>query len=310
MEKTAYERAAVLDVGSNSVRLLVADVHGGLILPVFEDRVSSRLLAGWREGRLCAQSIERTAQAIESLAQAARERGAGRIWAFGTSAMRDSENARPLIERAARAGVCLRVISGEEEARLAYAGAAPSGRAGVIDIGGGSTELLCGADGRVLGCASARMGAVRLFETRPGSAQAAVLRAKEALETAYRAVRSIPVDRFIGQGGTITTLAAMDLRLETYDRRLVEGHALSRETAAAQLALLDGMTPQQRAALPGLTPARADIIVCGAAIVCAFFEISGCKALYATDRDNLLGYLTKQISENGSKGLDNKPKLR
>jgi exopolyphosphatase/guanosine-5'-triphosphate,3'-diphosphate pyrophosphatase len=107
--------------------------------------------------------MERTLAAIDRLAARAQAQGARAISGFGTSAMRDGyQNAGELIARAAAMGVALTVLSGEEEARLAYAGAAPAGSAGVIDIGGGSTEFMTGEGGRVLAAASAQMGAVRL----------------------------------------------------------------------------------------------------------------------------------------------------
>ena len=159
---------AVLDVGSNSVRLLVGQWAQGRPVPLHTQKITTRLLSGMAGGLLSPASIRRTAQAIAQLADQARAMGAAQVEGFGTSAMRDGGNRDALIALARHAGVELRVLSGEEEAGLAYAGAAPQGRRGVVDIGGGSTELLAGKDGAPLAAYSARMGAVRLAEALGG----------------------------------------------------------------------------------------------------------------------------------------------
>ncbi len=289
------DRVAVIDVGSNSVRLLVAGRSGGQFFEVHTGRAVTRLIEGLKDGTLSAAALARTADAIQALAAEAHALGAREIEAFGTSAMRDGgKNSRDLIERAARAGVSLRVLSGEEEARLAYAGAAPAGNSGVIDIGGGSTEFMTGRDGLVLAAASAQMGAVRLKEISGGETDPEKLlaRARAALEPAARTARiTPPEDGWVAVGGTFTALAAMEQRMSRYDSAKIQGFRLTAGAAFGWFRRLTGMTNEERLKIPGLLPERADIIPFGAAIAAACFGLVGESFVTVSDRDNLLGYL-------------------
>lgn len=288
----------VLDVGSNSVRLLVGRWAQGRPVRLHAEKITTRLLSGMAGGLLSPDSIRRTAQAIALLADRARAMGAVQVEGFGTSAMRDGGNRDVLIALARQAGVELKVLSGEEEAALAYAGAAPQGRRGVVDIGGGSTELLAGKDGAPLAAYSARMGAVRLAEALGGDLRPGPMldRARQALAPAWAAVAPCPVEGWVGVGGTITSLAALDLALVPYDPDKVQGHPLTLQGVQAQFQRLCALDLAQRKALPGLDPARADIIPFGAAILLSFFQLSGADRLLASDQDNLLGYARRFLT--------------
>lgn len=284
-------RVAVLDVGSNSVRLLVAERRDGFFVPLFTQKITSRLIAGMRDGQLTADALARTGDALARLAGTAREWGATRVLAFGTSAVRDARNRASLLADAEAQGVSFLVLDGETEARLAYAGAAPSGRALVVDIGGGSTEFLAGDGGRVLAAASAPIGAVRLSERLPEARRAECLidAALQGLEPAWRVVAPQAQGAWIGVGGTVTALSAMTLRLQTYDPDRVQGFALSAAAVRDWLNRLLTLSLPERRALPGLNPERADIIHAGAAILAACFALTGRSEIVASDRDNLLG---------------------
>ena len=293
----ATDRVAVLDVGSNSVRMLIAGRSGDQFFPIYTGRVVTRLLEGLKDGNLSPRSMERTLDAIRSLTDEARTQGVRSIEAFGTSAMRDGyKNSQELIDRAAALGVSLRVLPGEEEAALAYVGAAPEGSAGVIDIGGGSTEFMTGLNGRVLAAASAQMGAVRLKEISGGATDPERLlkTARSALESSAReALKFPPQDGWVAVGGTFTALAAMELGLTHYDGDKVQSFRLTAAAAFAWLTRLAGMTQEERLKIPGLIPERADIIPFGAAIAAACFELIGQPFVTISDRDNLLGFLRR-----------------
>ena len=299
MSQAETDRVAVLDIGSNSIRLLVAGRSGGQFFPIYTGRVVTRLLEGLRDGELAARSMERTLDAIRALSDEARALGAEEISGFGTSAMRDGyKNRRALIERAAEMGGTVRVMSGEEEARLAYLGAAPGGSAGVIDIGGGSTEFMTGRDGKVLAAASAQMGAVRLKELSGGGTDRYRLdaMARAALEPAARAARQYPPqDGWVAVGGTFTALAAMELGLKRYDGEKVQGFCLTADAVQSWLKRLTAMSQAERLKIPGLIPERADIIPYGAAIAAACFDLIGVPSVAISDRDNLLGYLRQGV---------------
>lgn len=293
---------AALDVGSNSIRLLVAKVCDGQVFPIHTEKITSRLIAGLRGGILAGDALTRSGEAIARLAKKARALDAERVEAFGTSALRDGQNRDVLVESAAACGVSLRVLSGAEEAELAYAGAAPAGKCLVVDIGGGSTELLSGAGGRVLASLSVPMGAVRLTEALPGAIdhQTLTSAARAALWPAWEAVRPFPAGRAVGVGGTITSLAALCLALSPYDPEKVQDYPLTSDAARAWLVRLCEMPLEERRRLPGLNPERADIIPAGAAILAAFFDLTGVKTLFVSDRDNLAGYIRRIMipSEN------------
>lgn len=285
---------AVVDIGSNSVRLLVVQWDGEQAHCIFWDKITTRLIAGMENGLLQPDAIARTAKALEQLTRHARALGAD-VLAFGTSAMRDARNSGLLIEECRPFLPHIRILSGDEEADLAYAGAAPAGRRGVIDIGGGSTELMVGEDGVRLSARSFQLGAVRLCEAMPGCSDPADLR-QAALSQLQRGREGIapylPLS-WVGVGGTVTALAALDLGLSRYDPLRIQDHPLTARFVHRSLETLCAMSPAERAALPAIGPQRSDIIPCGAAILSAFFELFEVDGLLVSDRDNLMGCLKK-----------------
>lgn len=287
------EKIAIIDVGSNSHRLLAVQVDGDQVTELARGKITTRMLSGLQDGAFTREAIDKNIAAIAQLKAQAEQAGCTKFVAFATSAMRDAANRDQVIAEAAQIGVEMRVLSGDEEAEMAYAGVGAMGRTGIVDIGGGSTEILTGADGRVMGGGSAQMGAVRLTARCPeGTPRETLVReAKAALQPVYDRANCVPVDRWVGVGGTATTLAAMDLQLTAYDAAKIQDHKISREWVSRQLDALLAMSLEQRRHIPGLQPERADIICAGAAIMQAFFEISGAEAVYASDSDNLMGFL-------------------
>lgn len=283
---------AAIDIGSNSVRLLVASVAGGEFKPLFKRLDTTRLHEGLgTDGNLSAESMRRTVDAIVAFAREAREAGvAGAdIRAFATSAVRDALNGAELMSAVLkRCGVGIRLLSGEEEARYAFYAAARPGECGVIDIGGASTEMICGRDGDVRAAYSAQMGAVRLRRMVGEGAGVERMLSESArvLAPGVEAVRPIPA-QFVGVAGTITTLYALKLGLGEYDPERIQGGWLSRADAEEWLARLAPMSVEERRALPGMPARRAEIIDFGAAILVSFLRLTGLKGLYVSDRDNL-----------------------
>jgi len=289
---------AAIDVGSNSVRLMVAQADGPRLTILKTGLITTRLMNGVENGILSEESIERTARAVAEHAASARELGAACIHAFGTSALRDARNSVLFSERTeALCGVRVSVISGVEEAQLAYAGAAPAGRCGVIDIGGGSTELIAGQDGVMLRAHSARLGAVRLMNELQGRQDPAEMlsAARARLAETIETVCAEKPDRWVGVGGTITSLAAMTKQVDKYTPGAIENFPLDAETVRAWLYRLAGMPVEERKELIGLPPARADIIAYGAAILLAVMETAPASPVHACDRDNLEGYIRKNM---------------
>ncbi len=296
----ARVRLASIDLGTNTVRLLVAEVTAGTAAwrTVHAEQRVTRLGEGLRaSGTLGDAAAARTAAAVVAYVARARAAGAARVAVVATSAVREAANGRAFVtdlERAA--GIAVRVISGEEEARLTLAGivAGLGPLPGVVvafDIGGGSTEYILARDGVPTAAASLRLGVVPLAERFPfpgpvEPARAAALRA----DVEAQLTRELPaviattrIDRLVGTAGTVTTLAALDLGLLDYDPARVQGHPLTRAAIERQHRRLAALDLAGRAALPCLEPGRADLILPGIAIVDATLDRLGCERLIVSD---------------------------
>ncbi|SFH00030.1 exopolyphosphatase / guanosine-5'-triphosphate,3'-diphosphate pyrophosphatase [Desulfotomaculum arcticum] len=258
--------AAAIDVGSNSTRLLVADVQEGQVVPIVTDMRTTRLGQGFMEGRLLEEAMSRTIAAIEDFVRCSYEHGVNKIYIAATSAVRDAQNSREFADAVySSTGIELRVLSGTEEARLSYEGAIAGTDSGegitVVDIGGGSTEFTWVSSGRPRSV-SVNAGAVRMTEWGCGQEQVeAVL--KEAIE----AVKPDCHGDVVGVGGTVTTLAAMAQVLRVYDREKVHGYKLTLNMVKQIYHHLIGLPVEARKRLPGLQPERADIIPAGTLIL-------------------------------------------
>ena len=305
-------RSAVVGIGSNSVRALVVETTGDTFVRRWRGREGTRLFAGLDgAGNLSMESIRRTAEAAGRLAAEARRLGAEEVDVFATSAARDAANGAIFIEEITReTGITPVIISGEEEARLSFLGASEAagpGRCGVIDIGGGSTEIVTGT-GEDIDCAfSCQMGAVRLYqsiqlESRSDMAIAEkaateILQEKMAETEGFRRP-----DVWVGTGGTFTTLAAMVRKIPWTDRTCVHGTRVSRKEIRDIGGELAEMTLEERKQLPGLQPGRADIVVHGICILLAVMNHLGIPEIIISERGNMDGYLRRKLQgrkENG-----------
>jgi exopolyphosphatase/guanosine-5'-triphosphate,3'-diphosphate pyrophosphatase len=273
-------RIAAIDIGSNSVRQIVADVtpDGGITV-VDEMKAAPRLGADLdATGVLGSAAMERAAEAVGRMATLARQLGAERIEAVATSAVRDATNSAQFVARVRQeAGLELRVIDGAAEARLSYLSALAHfdlgvGRTVVMDIGGGSLELALAADGVLDALVSLPFGALRLTERylREGDGHKAVAALRRDVRRGLRDVlprRDWRGAQIIGSGGTFTNLAGIHLaRRGMLAARNVHETAVPREELEHILDALADMTSDERRALPGLNPERADIIVAGLAV--------------------------------------------
>ncbi|MBC7324051.1 MAG: Ppx/GppA family phosphatase [Moorella sp. (in: Bacteria)] len=283
-------RYAALDVGSNSVRLLVGEVNA-LVQPLRAELRSTRLLEGAEAGWLQREAVERTVAAVAELAALGRAYRPQAMVCAATSAAREARNPELLQAGVARqAGLELVIIDGFTEARLAYQGAlaglkTPARKILVIDIGGGSTELSWeGETGLQL--ASVGLGAVRATTVAmPKDAMATILTPVLA-----RAKRDRP-EQIIGSGGTVTSLAAMELGLSCYRPEVVHGTVLTAGQIKKWRRLLAAMTLEERRGLPGLQPERADIIVAGVTILEVIMSLLAASSLTVSEADLLWGLL-------------------
>lgn len=294
----AAGRLAVIDVGSNSVRLLLCERIG----PAGPEGERTSTVTGLRrgagpDGALAADALARLDDCLARYGDEVARFGADRVIAAGTSAVRDAPNraeVAAVVER--RLGAALVVLDGAREASCAFAGArlcAPGGgEIMVIDIGGASTELVRGADAGPAASASMQLGAVRQSERHlrgdpPGPDGLESLRDEARLMTAAALERIGGPAPAIGVAGTITTLAAIELG--GYDPAAVHGHVLSRGTVERVTADLCAMPLDRRRELPGLEPARAEVIPAGALILAAVMEVAGLDGVVVSERDLLDG---------------------
>lgn len=295
-------KAAVIGIGSNSVRMLLARIGNRKLERLARDREGTRLFAGLDEnGNLTEESMLKTAEAVSRMAKRAREEGCERLNIFATSASRDARNGRVFLNLILeKTGVEPEIITGEEEAVLSFWGAtdlAPDGRRrGLIDIGGGSTELVIGREKKIEFAVSCQMGAVRLFRQFPIEKEADLERveraAREILCDRWEAGLTVP-ELWIGTGGTFTVLASMVNGTAWNDRRCTHGTRVSREAARETARRLSGMTMAQRLELPCLQPQRADIVVHGICILLAIMDRLGIAEVLVSEHGNLDGYLKR-----------------
>jgi exopolyphosphatase / guanosine-5'-triphosphate,3'-diphosphate pyrophosphatase len=285
---------ATVDVGTNTTLLLVARTQPA-VEPIEEIAEITRLGRGiGRNGALDAEAIARTLAVLRRFATAAQRHGA-RIAAIGTEALRRAPNADAFLGPAAEIlGTKVEVIDGEREAALTFRAVVTSFadvRAGdlvVVDIGGGSTEIVLASDGEVGFRTSLPLGSVRLTEAfihhdPPTAAETtAIAGAVDA------AVRAVPFPRrpptLVGVAGTVTSLAAMALRLASYDPTSVHGSRLSRADLAGQIARLASATQAERERIIGLDPRRADVILAGALILDRITAAAGVDEIRVSDR--------------------------
>jgi exopolyphosphatase/guanosine-5'-triphosphate,3'-diphosphate pyrophosphatase len=304
-------RLCAIDVGSNTVRLLVADVMGdGTWRIADEDQTITRLgenLA--RTGALGEAPIARTLVAVSDYVARAERLGAHRIRIVATSAVREASNGRAFAAEVERVtGRRVEVVSGEVEARLTLLGVRHglgrlSGPMLTFDIGGGSTEYVLSDGDAIRSMISLRLGVVPLAERFPFPGVADPKRYRELYDDVRRrlgdelpeAIRSARVAHLIGTAGTVTALAALDLGLVHYDPERVQGHVLSRSAIERLLDRLCGLTVGERAMLPCLEPGRADLIIPGTAIVMATLDQIGIDELRVSEYSLREGVLVDAI---------------
>lgn len=280
------ERLASIDLGTNTFLLLIAERQDGRLAPVCEREAIVRLGKEVdAEGNLTEEAMQRGLDCLQEYLRLVREHHATRVIAVGTSALRDASNREVFRQRVqAETSLAVHIISGETEARLTYAGALSNQQElaepiAVMDIGGGSTEIVTGTYEEPHSARSVDIGSVRLTERflRSDPVTAAELatvrqQAQAAMLAVWPRTEFDQIRSLVGTAGTITTLAAMAQQLTEYDPARVDGYVLSKKTLRTLGAQLSGLTIAQRRKLPGLPPARADVILAGAMILETFMD--------------------------------------
>jgi exopolyphosphatase/guanosine-5'-triphosphate,3'-diphosphate pyrophosphatase len=259
-------RVGAVDLGTNTTRLLVADVDGESLRSVERREQITGLGEGVdRRRRLLPTPMARVRNCLVDYRRTAERLGATRVLAVGTSAVRDAENGEAFLGEVEWSyGFATLLLDGHEEALLAFRGVATGRQIEestlVVDIGGGSTELIVGGhDGVVFHC-SLDVGSVRLTERFAEDIEAIGAHVRETLP-------GLEVTRAIGVAGTIANLAVLDLQMTEYDTERVDGHRLPLSSVSEQLERLTGLPLEERRRVPGLEPDRAPVIIAGSVIL-------------------------------------------
>jgi len=292
----------VVDIGSNSTRLLIADVAGGRVRKVERHSRVTRLGRGVDlTGQLAAEAIEAACEAVGDYVALYQEAGAETVVAIATSAVRDAANGGAFVaELRERFAISARVLGGEEEAQLTYLGVTsehpPVELTLAIDIGGGSTEMIVGSGEDIAFHASLQLGVVRHTERHlasdpPTAAELERLAAdvRGQIDAAIAGRPEAEAVAGIAVAGTPTSLAAVELGLEPYDPARVHGHALSLDSIRRMLSRLAAAPLAERAEIRGLHPDRAPTIVAGVVILVEAMRAFGLERIVVSERDILYG---------------------
>jgi exopolyphosphatase/guanosine-5'-triphosphate,3'-diphosphate pyrophosphatase len=310
------KRIAIVDIGTNSTRLLVADVSDHRVVEVERRSRVTRLGRGVDlSGQLSSEAIEAVCEAVAEYERIYRAAGAEAVDAIATSAVRDSANGGAFIaELRERFDLSARVLEGEEEARLTYLGATaespPRSPTLVVDIGGGSTELVIGAGEEILFHSSLQAGVVRHTERHiasdpPTTAELEALAADarsliEAAAAANGVGGRVAAEAAVAVAGTPTSLAAVEMELEPYDPGRVHGHVLVLPSIQRMLSRLASAPLAERVEIPGLHPDRAPTIVAGVVVLIETMRAFGLDEITVSEHDILYGTALAATRRNSS----------
>lgn len=281
----------IIDVGSNSVR--ARSFADGKIL--YSGLITTRLGEGLASGdTLTERSVSATISALNTFIAELIKSGADEIAAFATEAVRSAKNGKDFLRLAKEeTGLDIDLIGGDEEGELALLGAVGDKDGAVIDIGGASAEISAVKDKTIIYSHSLPLGAVRLYGKCGDDEQ----KLKQIVASRISEYGEVPSDLdFYAVGGTATTLAALDMRLEKYDENKVDGYVLTLAALEKDYALIASADRQTRIEKLRIQEKRADIIGCGAYLLLEIMRTFGIKKVTVKESDNLLGYMKKRFS--------------
>jgi exopolyphosphatase/guanosine-5'-triphosphate,3'-diphosphate pyrophosphatase len=306
---TSLKRVASIDIGTNTILLLIAKVEGGEIHPLFEIETVARLGEGvQKNGLLLKEAMDRGLQTLAQYLKWCQEMEVQKIFAAGTSALREAKNSEDFLKLVKeKLNFSIEVISGEEEAQLSFLAVAKDlGELKdpilVVDVGGGSTEFILGKGGQISQWVSLPLGSVRFTEQflRSDPVQ------EEEWEKMERKIRELIVNishsqeplSMVAVGGTATTLASVEQGLEEFIPEKIHHFLLKKEALRNQLLLYRSKTVEERKKIPGLPIARADVILAGGAILYLAMEELGCPSVLISCHGVRYGLLYKKLNLN------------
>lgn len=283
---------AVIDIGSNSVRLLLwADGH-----TIYKKINTTRLGEGISfTGALSSAAMERTKAAIADFCAAAEQDDAEKLFAFATAAVRSAKNGAKFVRSIREScGVEIDVIGGEKEARLGFLGALGGKDGGIIDVGGASTEITVGKGGEIIYAKSADVGVVRLKDVCGSDREKLAAYIADKISV----YKEVPRSSMCAIGGTATALAALEKEVEPYDPSIIHGTVLAASSIERWADRLLAMTQEERLSLKGMDKKRADILGGAALLLYSVLRHIGAECVTVSEKDNLEGYLLTKLRED------------
>ncbi|MFR9208546.1 MAG: hypothetical protein ACLVKR_09555 [Lachnospiraceae bacterium] len=286
----------VIDIGTNSCRLMYAALNESGVSCFYKKVITARTGEGVNETKLlCKNAILRTVSAVCEFYHAAKlEDPHAKVYCFATSATRDAFNRDELLKAIQdKTGIIVDVLSGQTEAEIGFIGAVGMRHGGLLDIGGGSTEVAFGKGGERDYYKSFDIGAVRALDMFKQNVKKTI----DYSASLFCALPCFDAD-FYACGGTCTTLAAMVQELKIYDPSKTNGFILKKQDVLSLFKRVLPMDIERRRMLPGLQPERADIIVHGMGILLAFFDSTNTQSVIVSEEDNMEGYLKYLVKNN------------
>ena len=307
-------RVGTIDIGTNSMRLLIADYKNNKIENREKYINTTRIGQGVdKEGYITEEAMQRNLKALKEFSDKCKEEKCEKVYCMGTSALRDSKNGQDFVNRAKElTNIDVKIICGDEESNLGFMGVL-EGTDGnkkddilVIDIGGGSTEFIIGNEEGIKFCKSENVGALRMTEkfitTDPISDEefnAMTDFIEETISSTLDNVKHMHISKLVGIGGAITSLSAMNQQLEVYSMEKVHNSVVTKKDLEKILQNLKNMTLNDKKTIKGLQPKRADIITAGVKILHIIMKKLEFETIVISEYDNLEGLLC-QKSKNMS----------
>ncbi len=277
----------VIDVGSNSVRLLIRDGDK----TSYKNNIITQLAGGFDGKLLSVYSINKTVDAIVYFILFAREKGCERIFAFGTEALRKADNSNLLIKSVKeKTGVNVKIISGSLEAELGLLGVLHGADGGIVDIGGASTEITVSKDGKTVYSHSLDVGVVKLYDICSDNENKLNEYTLEKIKEYFE----VPKAKMYGIGGTVTSVASMLIGEKEYDADKINGYVITKDNLIRLKDKIFSMKIEDRKNIIGLQEKRANVIAGGVVLLINIMAYLGIHEITASDNDNLEGFLIKE----------------
>ena len=292
-------RIATVDVGTNSTRILIADIEKGEVKPLFKTGMVTRLGRGVREkGELSKEGIEATLEALKEFKELIRKYGVEKVVVATTEAARLARNSEEFLKRVRELGFEIEILSDREEAELVFLANLkvfkPKGKTMTVDLGGGSTEIVYGDERSIDYLKSLKFGVVFLYEEFGENLQALEEFIRGELLKVKEEVNPQEPFTVFAVGGTITSVVAMEEKMEVYNPEIVHGYRVTKEMIEKWYRYLSSLSVEERKRVVGLEEKRADVIIPGLAFFKVFCEVFGTESLTVSEVGLLYGLALRE----------------